>query len=236
MNPEQKISDMESSISNEDITKYVNCMEEIKLRTTAAASMLRKEVTTSFQATNIEFVCLQIRKILELIALASISANKEEYSKQYENFFKHWKAKAILESVEKVNPHFYPSPLKQVGDQTKKIREVLPISDGFLTRADFVAAYDACSNAIHASNPYAVPIDYAFLEKEIPRWIQKIKTLLNHHMVQLINKKQSLWVIMHAEHDGRVHGFIFQKMSDSIPKNPEEAEKMREDFLAAQKK
>jgi len=206
-------------------------MEEIKLRTTAAASMLRKEVTTSFQATNIEFICLQIRKILELIALASITANKEEYAKQYENFFKHWKAKVILESVEKVNPRFYPSPLQQIGDQRLTFREVQPVSEGFLTKADFASAYDACSQALHASNPYGEAIDYAFLEKEIPGWIQKIKTLLNHHMVQLIDKKQSLWVIMHAEHDGRVHGFIFKKISNSIPKNLEDAEKMRQDFL-----
>jgi hypothetical protein len=227
--------DSELSISNEDIAKYVACMEEIKLRTTAAASMLRKEVTTSFPATNIEFICLQIRKILELIALASVSANKEEYAKQYGNFFKHWKAKAILESVEKVNPQFYPYPLKQKGDQSQNIREVEPVSKRFLTRVDFESAYDACCQALHASNPYGAAINYAFLEKEIPDWIQKIKTLLNHHMVQLFNKKQSLWVIMHATSDGRVHAGIMLKIGPP-PKNFEEAAKMREGFLASQKK
>jgi hypothetical protein len=237
MNSEQKISDFESSIKDGDSAKYVACMEEIKLRTTAIASILRKEATTSFQATNIEFVCLQIRKILELIALASITANKEEYSKQHANFFRHWKAKKILESVEKVNPQFYPNPLKQKpgGDLGQNVREDEPISDGFLTKDDFSSAYDACCKALHASNPYDTAIDYAFLEKEIPSWIQKIKTLLNFHMVQLVDKKQSLWVIMHANTDGKVHAGIMLKIG--LPTmNLEEVEKIREEFFTSQKK
>lgn len=207
-------------------------MEEIKNRTAAVWAIIDKTHTTPFRATNIEFACLQIRKILELIALASLSAKKEEYAKQHANFFKHWKAKSILEAVGKVNPNFYPIPSEQVGDQNRKVRQVRIITEGFLTKDDFATVYDTCSQTLHASNPYNKPNDYAFLEKEIPRWMQKIKTLLNHHIVHLINKKQSLWVIMRGE-DEKAHGTIFEKLDVPTPKSLEEAEKIREDYMTS---
>jgi hypothetical protein len=220
METKQSVTTQALSISNEDAWKYIECMEEIKRRTIAVWMIIDRKVTTSFQATNIEFVCLQIRKILELIALASISANKEEYSKQHANFFKHWKAKKILESVGRINPFFYPIPQRQIIDpQSGEVKEVQLISEGFLTKEDFSVVYDSCSQALHASNPYGAPIQYSFFEKQIPQWMQKIKTLLNHHQVQLINKnnkRQALWVIMNAEEDGKAKGWIFQKIEPEI--------------------
>ena len=211
-------------------------MEEIKNRLTASWAMFgNKTHSTPFRATNIEFACLQIRKILELIALASLSANKEEYSKQHANFFKHWRAKAILEAVEKVNPDFYPTPTQEVGDPNGKVRDVRMLAEGFLTKEEFSTVYDLCSQTLHASNPYGAKIDYLFLEREIPVWLEKIKKLLNTHMVLLLNKKESLWIILRSQEDGKVRGAIFKKLEDPTSKNIAEAEKRRENYLANKK-
>ena len=227
----------EWSISADDSVRYVQCMEEIKNRLTAAWSMFGNNThSTPFQATNIEFACLQIRKILELIALASLSANKEEYSKQHANFFKHWRAKAILEAVEKVNPHFYPTPTEEVGDFRAEIRDLSMRAEGYLTKEEFSAVYDLCSQTLHASNPYGEKIDYSFLEKEIPVWLEKIKKLLNTHMVLLLNKKEALFIILRSQQDGQVKGTIFQKIEDPTPENMAEAKKRRESYLANKKK
>jgi hypothetical protein len=65
-----------------DMDKYCNCMEEIKRRVEVVNTILQKRYTTPFQATNIELICLQIRSILELIALGSLVTDEDEYKKQ----------------------------------------------------------------------------------------------------------------------------------------------------------
>ncbi len=195
--------DLPASISSEDIEKYLTCMEEIKIRAAAINQIITKETTTTFPATNIEFCCLQIRKILELIALSSISANKEEYVRQHANFLKHYKAKEILKCVEKVNPNFYPTP----GPDHNEIQ-------GYLSRQDFEKVYDACNPLLHAVNPYGLAIDYAQVEKQIPEWLTKIKTLLKRHYVHLIHKDHQLWVIMQSPQNGRSQATVWLRLGD----------------------
>lgn len=112
----------------DELSKYANCMEEIKLRTFSIKLIMEKEKTTGFLYTDIEFICLQFRKILELISLANLSANKEQYAKQYIKFKTHWNAKKILEDIKKINPNFYPKPTEQIIDQkTGKVKEIKDI-------------------------------------------------------------------------------------------------------------
>lgn len=195
-------------------------MEEIKKRTHAVHAVLALKHTTAYPATNIEFICLQIRKILELIALGSLVANKDEYARQHQKFAEHWRAKAILDSIEKINPKFYPVPGKQIVDPTTgKVKELVTLKEGFLTRQEFPDVYNACSGAIHAANPFGTAVDYASLEKSIPLWMEKIKQLLNHHQIQLLNESEMLWVLMRAKEDGRVHTWIFQRVDKPEAEN-----------------
>jgi hypothetical protein len=95
--------------------KYCNCMEEIKRRVEVINTIIQKRYTTPFQATNIELICLQIRSILELIALGSLVTDEDEYKKQSRRLAKdEWNAKVILNEIEKINPKFYPEPVRQV--------------------------------------------------------------------------------------------------------------------------
>jgi hypothetical protein len=212
-----RLGEIETSMITEDIDKYCKSMEEVKRRTIAIKTILNKNHTTAYRATNIEFVCLQIRKILELIALGSIVANKDEYARQHEKFAKHWHATRILDDVEELNPQFYPIPVRQVFDpKAKKVIGTVDISEGYLTREDFVNVYDRCSEILHAANPFGDGIDYAPIEQSIPIWLSKIKTLLDHHQIQLLNEKEQLWVLMEAKSDKKVHAYIFERI-DMLP-------------------
>ena len=51
----------------------------VKKRTEAIRTIALKEKTTLFPITNIEFMTLQIRKIIEHIAMGNLIANKELY-------------------------------------------------------------------------------------------------------------------------------------------------------------
>ena len=66
--------------------KYIACMEEIKKRTEVVTWFVRREIGARYIGTTAESVALQMRKILELIALSSLVANHEEYSKHRANF------------------------------------------------------------------------------------------------------------------------------------------------------
>jgi hypothetical protein len=198
-----------------DMIVYRDCMEEIRRRTDAANGIMCGTHTTPFRATNIEFVCLQVRKILELIALASMASHKEEFAKQHQKFAEMWRAKRILEDLEKLNPGFYPIPTKQVRDEkTGKVLAVQPIAKPYLTKADFETVYQECSGLLHAQNPYGIPRQLPQIEASIPEWLEKIKNLLNHHHVQLFNSTHQLWVVMRAESDDRVHVHLFQRIDD----------------------
>ncbi len=195
-----------------EIDLYVKLMEEIKFRSEAVHEIIIKTKTTSYPATNVEFCCLQIRKILELIALANLVANKHHFEEQKAKFEKFWRAKKILEDIEKLNPDFYPKPINEVEDPNPKIKKRLEdLKDGFLTRDEFVEVYDKCSGVIHATNPYSSELNFAEYEKDIPNWLSKTRRLLNSHVIRLVNS-DNLYLIHMVEKDGKAHGYLFAQV------------------------
>ena len=95
-------------------------MTEIKRRIEVISRLIEKRFTTGYDVTDVETGCLQMRKILELIALGSLVVNKEEISKEYDNYANHWNAKDILTYIETVNPNFYPVPSEQSIDPSTR--------------------------------------------------------------------------------------------------------------------
>jgi hypothetical protein len=198
-----------------EIAVYVNCMEEIKLRTAAVNMFFKVASGNLYRISAVEFVSLQIRKILELIALASLASHKEEFAKQHQKFAEMWRARKILKDLEKLNPGFYPVPTEQVRDpQTGSVLQTRNVSKPFLTKQDFERVYQDCSAALHAQNPFGPQVDILRIESEFPSWMERIQNLLNHHQVQLLNSKHQLWILMQASSDGRVHASLMQKIED----------------------
>src|SRR5690349_16787754 len=101
-----------SSPRESDNVVYANCMEKVRQRVNAVRWLVmtaRALQVDHFLIT--EGVFVQFRKILELIAFASLSAHRELYSQAYANYHMHWRAKDMLNAVEKLNPNFYPVAL-----------------------------------------------------------------------------------------------------------------------------
>jgi len=191
-------------------------MEEIKRRTEVVRGFLDGTCNALYKQTSTESVCLQVRKILELIALASLVANKDEYAKRRTNFQKDWHAKRILQSIEEVNPCFYPRPTRQVLDpKGQKVLKTEEIKSGFLTRTDFENIYDRCGGLLHAQNPFSNPKDFDNFLKIVPSWMGKIMTLLNHHQAQLAQEDLQIWVLMHSKTEVRVQVTLFQRAEEN---------------------
>jgi hypothetical protein len=69
--------------------KYRAVLIEIKRRTAVVDSFLFGQAHALYVPTTVESVCLQIRKILELVAFSSLIANREIYSAQHKKFAEH---------------------------------------------------------------------------------------------------------------------------------------------------
>lgn len=168
--------------------KYRSVLIEIKMRIAVVDAFALGSAHALYVPTTIESTCLQIRKILELIAFSSLIANIEIYSSQYEKFATHWNAKFMLRDMELVNSNFYPNPIIQKPSTTPGI--ISDFSDreaDFLTKDDFIKAYEKCGGIMHANNPYGSKTNYEYYESQVKEWRNRIVNLLNAHTIKLVN-------------------------------------------------
>ncbi len=196
------------------IDKYAHCMREIKHRIEVIDHFVIKGNSLLYRQASIETACLQLRKTLELIAFASLSANKDAYSMAHSDFAKHYHAERLLRDLERINQNFYPFPFIEVPCDLPEIRiEHKPRQDDFLTREEFVKAYEKCGGMLHARNPFGGGTPYEYFEQAIPKWRNEIVNLLNCHSVHPHNDP-SIWVIHMKENgDDEVHYYEFEQVA-----------------------
>ena len=201
---------------NEDLARYCALMNEVKKRTYAITHMLKGLTTTSYKATNIEFMCLQIRKVLELISMGSLILNKEEFEAIGQKYAQYWNARLILQDIERLNPDFYPKPIIEVpSTRPGVINDLQNKTTGFLTREDFVRVYEKCGKLMHANNPFGSQTDLDYYEAKIPEWENLIIGLLNCHIIHLKGVEDFYIIHMHEEGRDDVHGYFFERVEDT---------------------
>ncbi|WP_221076112.1 hypothetical protein [Agarivorans aestuarii] len=160
--------------------KYLKLMYEATLRLETLRDFLSGIHSATYNVTTIESEALQVRKLLELIAYASLVSNREAYETVKKDLAKDWHAERILRKVESVNPSFYPVPLNSSGT----------VKGGFLTRKQFSKLYDKCGGILHAKNPFSKSQrNYLSFEAKIPEYVDRIENLLKHHKVTLASKE-----------------------------------------------
>ena len=203
---------------NELREKYLGCMEEIKNRTRVIQGFIRKEWHAGYVPSTAECMALQFRKTLELIALASLVANREMYAEQRENFKKDWNADRIMTVLKKVNPKFYPEPSSPEPSTPDSIAdyELKPLSV-YLTKNDYKLLLDRCGDLLHASNPYdSNETDYKQFIDEAPAWLIKIMSLLNHHHIYPLDA-DLMFIVQMAEWGKPVSLTMFEVYDPEAP-------------------
>lgn len=203
--------------NHQGITQYCNLLEELKLRMKAVQDIVNGKVNlASFGHPYFadDFVFLQIRKILEIVAFGSMCSNIELYRKTYEKYATHWRAKDILKKLQLINKDFYPLPLKPSNEQPvrdsvklKNAYVLENVQNGFLTKDEFEFLYDCSSRVIHSPNPYkeAQKIDLCM---SVDDWMHRIASLLWLHQMKLA-QTDVMWFVylLHPEH-GRSHAVL----------------------------
>jgi hypothetical protein len=194
-----------------DIQEYCNLMEEIKLRMSVADFFISGKGHALYHPPTLESACLQLRKILELVAFGSLVANKDAYSLVYAKVSKAWHAGDLLKELEHVNPQFYPIPVVEVPSKTLGVVNELKDRElDYLTKADFKEVYGKCGVMAHAANPYGKGIDYPSYQQSLPRWRAQLINLLNAHKVHLINQPGFYLIHMKENGDDKVHYYKFE--------------------------
>ncbi len=196
--------------------KYAHVMDEIKRRTRVVHLFLNGERNAIYNVVNAELMCLQIRKILELIALGSLVANQKIFLKKVQNLQKMWNAKFILNDIEKLNPDFYPKPIdEKPSKEDDVVNDLIDIKEGYLTKENFIEIYDKCGKILHAENPLGNGIDYKYYEKNIPIWMDKIRRLLNSHTIKLLNDRNMYLVHMQENGKDGTTVYVFERTKKS---------------------
>lgn len=198
--------------SSEILLKYSDCMEEIKKRIEVLDSLVDQKISTPYLIINVELACIQLRKILELIAFSSVVANKKEFQTVQSKLEKLWNAKQIIDKVELINPKYYPEAIKiQCFDGDPNITRTLPVKSGFLTRDEFLDIYARCGGILHAQNPFSNKKNFVQVQSFIPKWVSKIKILLDKHVVTLSGEDVMVMVIMNFGYKEKVSIGIYGK-------------------------
>lgn len=188
-----------------NLKKYANIMKEIKIRI--------NHLLVNNHPNNvlmIEASYLQIRKVLELISLASLVANEDELKKYISKYDKMYHASLIIRDIKRINPNYYPHPI--IEHRNENIWE--DCKSRFLTEKEFIKLYDKCGKLMHAHNPFSAPIDYAKYQSDLPKWINKIINLLHSHTIQLIDSNDVYLIHMQEELDDEIHYYIFKVVKD----------------------
>lgn len=203
-----------SSQAEVDGKKYCDLMEEVKRRISVISHFLSGQGHAVYQPTTLETVCLQIRKILELIAFGSLVANKEAYTATYSSVSKAWNAGEILSELAKVNPSFYPVPIVEIASDIPGVRSKHKKRVGdYLNEEEFKEVYGRCGVLAHAANPYGKGIDYSYYAQHLPIWRTRIMNLLNTHDIHLFGDPGVCVVHMSEHGDDRVKLYRFQPPS-----------------------
>lgn len=201
-----------------DVKRYSSLLAEVKLRMEVISEHLNGLRATKYVMTEVEFLCLQFRKVLELIAFSSVVANKEDYINAYPKYAKHYNAVKMLDDLLKVNPKCYPQPIKEVSEEVINGHEVSNLGNlvfGFLTEDEFRDVYNKCGGILHAENPYRTKIDVKGIRKQFGSWHKKIVTLLNNHTIIVSGGQYMIIGIMQAKEDGKIHANLL-KLVDTV--------------------
>jgi hypothetical protein len=190
--------------SNADKMAYCGCMEQIKRRLRLTRDAVSGVIQTGDEGADAEFACLQLRRALELLAFAALSANRECYARVRADVENEWRAQQILKRLGQMHHDFYPVPVIPVVQGPGRWH-FEKVADGFLTEAEFVFLYDKCSEATHEWNPFRPGPRIVNFERSLAEWSDRIERLLRFHRVRLIGQVDVLLVRLEDPSDGKAN-------------------------------
>jgi hypothetical protein len=176
-----------------DVYVYINYMAHARDRVNFILANMRGNAITGNHHWDVEVLFFHFRRVLELIAFSSLAANLDVYAAAQKKYHEHYNARLLLRDVEKVNPNFYPDPiaLERQGPTNVKVTR---LTDGFLTRDEFLKLYEIASTVLHTPNPWSQKESKIEFGYTVEEWARRIQRLLAIHTITLVGNTQR-WLI-----------------------------------------
>ena len=168
----------------------------------SAAEKFLDQYRRDKETPQLEAAILQIRKSLELIALAAIAPDKKEYAAfratadKDQDFTKDYHAARIFGALSRINPEFYPRPLLPATRMSDGTWHFGQKQSGYLSKKRFERAYDRLGKHLHAHNPWGTSKNLHNLAVALPTIIAEARGLLQlHARIIRTSDFQGVWVI-----------------------------------------
>lgn len=195
---------------------YCDLMEELKERHAAVDFIVENTKRGVFILSPLivgEVCFLQLRMICELIALGCLLIHGDIPATRTKKMQKAYAADWIIDRLEELHPSFYPKPGEQVHDSSGKVIELKDKTTPYLTKAELLRLYTSCGDKLHRGNLKNITGSRKFDFAQMTIWLDKIRELLNHHQIPLVDGEHQIWVIMFGKDDGKVHSHVMRRVA-----------------------
>lgn len=176
-------------MKSRDRKKYASLMWEARLRIEALHDLVDRRTHVTFLQSTVETKALQLRKVLELIAFASLITYREAYKAVRNDISRDWHAERILKKIEEINPNFYPVPVRGSSQHDWN-----KLKGGYLTRKQFAALYDKCGDMLHSKSPFNRGKTASSFDRKVPQYIERIENLLTEHLINLASTEEWVYI------------------------------------------
>jgi len=180
---------------------YVTLLGECVDRLAAAEEFLEQMRARPY-APLLEAAILQVRKSLELVAIAAIAPDQKQYeafratATKDPDFTKDYHAAKIFAALARINPDFYPKPLLPAVRTTDGTWHYDDKKSGVLSKRQFANTYDRLGKYLHAHNPWGSNKFLDQIVADLPIIILKSRGLIALH-ARLIRTRdfQGVWIV-----------------------------------------
>lgn len=190
------------------LNRYAGYMEEVKRRMDVVAKVSEKvnsgSSMTGYIETDIDIVYLQLRKIIELVIFACITANKSAGLTLNKTLRKGYEIQKIKTELKRFNTDFFPSPKVHAETTKDSIREVDDLKQEdrpFMSEAELFRAYGIAGNYLHSQREYqyGTPQERIIILKDGIEYVNQLAHLLDHHWTNIT--EDSLFAVVLNRHN-----------------------------------
>jgi hypothetical protein len=172
-------------VSGPDVNLYADVLQQIKVRLDEADQLLVTCPTNWSAELVLERTALHLRKVIELIVLSTLVTNRAELESVSHKIHKQ-DADGARKLIRRVNPDYWPEPIRTTLTGPGRNFEILPVTDSHLSEIEWGKAFGWTSNILHARNPLADPFDVHGNRERLEVLTRKVRTLLTEHRVHLV--------------------------------------------------
>jgi hypothetical protein len=112
----------------------------------------------------------------------------------------------------RMHPNFYPKPVEEVYDPILGTSKLKDITDGFLTQSELLKLFGRLGSVLHVKDLRKIlPRKPGMEPEELMEYRNKIRDLLNQHVISMLNQKHKVLVMMQHQQHGKPEAVLLRE-------------------------